>query len=91
MPPADVPLASYEVVLEPDVDDGDPTGALKFTVRVPPTQTSVTVPSDYLDSLPDNTLMKVEVGGIGLDDNATFAEEFDFCVNEVGDGCVEED
>ncbi len=82
MPPGAVPLASYEVVLEPDVEDGDPTGALKFTVRVPPTQTSVTVPEDYLDSLPDNTLMKVEVGGIGLDDNATFAEEFDFCVNE---------
>ncbi len=35
--------------------------------------------------------MKTEVGGIGLDDNATFAEEFDFCVNETEEGCPEED
>lgn len=32
--------------------------------------------------------VKVEVGAIGLDDNATFSEEDGFCVNEV-EGCEE--
>ena len=43
----------------------------------------VTVPADYLDSLPDNTLVKIEVGAIGAEDNATFTEIFDICVNEI--------
>ena len=84
----DVAVASWEVVLEPDVDDGDPTGELKYTVRVAgdiATQ-EVTVPADYLASLPDDTPVKVEVGAIGVDDNATFSEEDGFCVNEV-QGC----
>ena len=34
-------------------------------------------------SLPDDTPVKVEVGAIGADDNATFSEEDGFCVNEV--------
>ena len=33
--PALVPVAAYEVVLEPDTEDGDPTGSLKYTIRVP--------------------------------------------------------
>ena len=50
----------------------------------------VTVPSEYLDSLPDNTLVKIEVGAIGGEDNASFTEIFDICVNEEGeDGCDE--
>ncbi len=46
----------------------------------------VTVPADYLGSLPDDTPVKIEVGAIGVDDNATFTEEDGFCVNEV-EGC----
>ena len=86
--PVDVPVAAWEVVLEPDVEDGDPTGDLVFSVRVPGDieTTAVTVPQEHLDSLPDDTPVKIEVGAIGLDDNATFAEVGGFCVNEV-EGC----
>ena len=86
--PEDVPVAAWEVVLEPDVEDGDPTGQLVFSIRVPGdiSTTAVTVPADYLASLPDDTPVKIEVGAIGLDDNATFSEVGGFCVNEV-EGC----
>ena len=88
--PVDVTVASWEVVLEPDVEDGDPTGALVYTVRVAGdvAVTQLTVPADYLASLPDDTPVKVEVGAIGTGDNATFSEEDGFCVNEVN-GCPE--
>jgi hypothetical protein len=88
MHPEDVEVAAFEVVLEPDVDDDDPTGALKYTIRVAGdiSPTEVTVPADYLASLPEDTPVKVEVGAIGVDDNATFTEEDGFCVNEV-EGC----
>jgi hypothetical protein len=90
--PVDVTVAAWEIVFEPDVDDGDPTGALVYTVRVVGDimPTAVTVPADYLDSLPDDTPVKIEVGAIGADDNATFTEEDGFCVNEV-DGCEDEE
>jgi hypothetical protein len=86
--PEDVVVAAWEIVFEPDVADGDPTGSLKFTVRVPGNIAvkAVTVPADYLASLPNDTPVKMEVGAIGIDDNATFSEEDGFCVNEVG-GC----
>ena len=84
--PALVPVAAYEVVLEPDVDDGDPTGSLKYTIRVPSDTFAVEVPTLYLVSLPDDTPVKIEVGAIGVDDNATFTEEDGICVNEVS-GC----
>jgi len=84
--PEGVAVAAWEVVFEPDVDDGDPLGALVFSIRVPVGQLSVTVPPDYLASLPNDTLAKVEVGAIGVEDNATFTEIFDICVKEV-DGC----
>lgn len=89
--PADVDVAAWEIVLEPDVEDGDPTGALVFSVRVPGdvAPKAVTVPADYLASLPDDTPVKIEVGAITADDNATFSEEDGFCVNEV-EGCEEE-
>ena len=51
--------------------------------------TAVTVPAEYLASLPDNTPVKVEVGAIGGEDNATFTE-VDICINE-DEGCEEED
>ncbi len=86
--PENVEVAAWEIVLEPDVEDGDPTGALKYTVRVAGdiSPTAVTVPADYLASLPDDTPVKVEVGAIGTGDNATFSEEDGFCVNE-DEGC----
>jgi len=88
--PQSVAVDSWEVVLEPDVESGDPTGDLKYSIRLPgdvsPMQ--VTVPADYLASLPDDTPVKVEVGAFGGNDNATFSEADGFCVNEV-DGCEE--
>lgn len=88
--PEDVAVAAWEVVLEPDVEDGDPVGNLVFSIRVPGdvSPREVTVPADYLASLPDDTPVKIEVGAIGADDNATFSEEDGFCVNEVA-GCEE--
>lgn len=101
--PEDVPVRAWEIVLEPDVDDGDPTGTFKFTTRVPGDiePKRVTVPADYLASLPEDTPVKIEVGAIGGhftiidgevvgdDDNATFTEADGFCVNEV-EGCEED-
>ncbi len=86
--PADVTVDSWEAVLEPDVDDGDPVGSLVFRIRVPGdiATTEVTVPAEYLASLPDDTPVKIEVGAIGGEDNATFSEDDGFCVNEV-EGC----
>jgi hypothetical protein len=88
MHPEDVAVAAWEIVLEPDVEEGDPTAKLKYTIRVAgdisPKQ--VTVPADYLASLPEDTAVKIEVGAIGSDDNATFTEVDGFCVNEV-EGC----
>lgn len=86
--PENVPVAAWEIVLEPDVEDGDPTGSLVFSIRVPGDimPRAMTVPMDYLASLPADTPVKVEVGAIGADDNATFTEEDGFCVNEV-EGC----
>ncbi len=84
--PEDVVVAAWEAVFEPDVDDDDPTGNLVFSIRVPVGQLSVTVPAELLDSLPDDTPAKVEVGAIAPDDNATFSEVGDFCINE-DEGC----
>ena len=86
--PEDVTVDEYEVVLEPDVADGDATGSLVFRIRVPGdiASTSVTVPGEYLASLPADTPVKIEVGAIGGQDNATFTEADGFCVNE-DEGC----
>lgn len=87
--PENVLVDAWEIVLEPDVEDGDPIGSLVFSIRVAgdiaPKQ--VTVPADYLASLPDDTPAKIEVGAIGGEDNATFTEEDGFCVNETAEGC----
>jgi len=88
--PEDVEVDAWEVVFEPDVDDGDPLGKLKFTIRVSGDiePKAVTVPAEYLAHLPDDTLAKIEVGAIGGEDNASFTEIFDICVNEA-EGCDE--
>ena len=86
--PADVPVKAWEVVLEPDVE-GD-IGAMTYVVRIPGNaeELEVEVPDDYLESLPENTPAKIEVGAIGFGDNATFTEVGDICLNETGeDGC----
>ena len=82
--PASVPVAAFEVVLEPDLEDGDPVGNLKFTIRVPGDTYAVEVPALYLMALDDDTPAKIEVGAIGVDD--TFTEKDGLCVNEV-EGC----
>ncbi len=92
-------IIGYEVVLEPD---DDALGGFKFTVQVPSdvvgTAYSVTVPPEYLASLPDDTPLKVEVGAIErrvdmmmLESfgNTTFTEEDGFCNTEEGE-CPEE-
>ena len=86
--PEDVEVDAWEVVFEPDVDDGDPLGKLKLTIRVAGdiATKAVTVPAEYLAHLPNDTLAKIEVGAIGGEDNASFTEIFDVCVNEV-EGC----
>jgi hypothetical protein len=84
--PSSVPVAAWEVVMEPDVDDGDPIGDEVFSVRVSPATTFVDVPVAYLLSLPADTPVKIEVGAIGVDSNATFTEEDGFCINE-DEGC----
>jgi hypothetical protein len=89
--PVEVTVDEWEVVLEPDVDDGDPLGSLKFTIRVAGDieDLEVTVPAEYLAYFDPDTPGKIEVGAIGGEDNATFTE-VEVCINE-DEGCDEED
>ena len=90
--PALVPVAAWEVVVEPDVEDGSEIGDEVFSIRISGgAPLMVEVPPSYLASLPDDTPVKIEVGAIGADDNATFSEEDGFCVNETAEGCEEDD
>ena len=97
--PKDVTVDEWEVVLEPDVEDGDPLGSLVFSMRVAGdigdiTGLKVTVPPEYLGYFEPNTPGKIEVGAIGGNDNATFTE-VEICINEDLDedplGCEEEE
>ena len=89
--PEDVLVAAWEVVMEPDVEDGDSQGSLVFSIRVAgDAAKEVSVPPEYLASLLPNTLVKIEVGAIGEDDNATFTEDDGFCINEVEEGCEDD-
>ena len=83
--PSTVPVAAWEIVMAPEVEDGDPIADEVFSVRISGdvVVTSVDVPIAYLMSLGSGTAVKVEVGAISEDDNATFTEEDGFCVNEV--------
>lgn len=86
--PANVPIKAWEVVLEPELDDAGSN--LTYVVRLPGDvdELEIDVPDDYIDSLPANTPAKIEVGAIGFDDNATFTEEGEICVNETEEnGC----
>lgn len=93
MPTPEGGIAGYEVVLEPD---DDAWSAFTFSVRVPATVNSLTVPSEYLAALPANLPLKVEVGAIeqrpnGSFGNQTFSEEDGFCNNEDQELCPEEE
>lgn len=75
-------IAGYEVVMAPDVEE---LSDFTFSVRVPANGPAyaVTVPAEYLASLPPNTPLKVEVGAIELRPdgslgNQTFTEEDGF-------------
>ena len=94
--PEDVPVVTWEVVVEPEVEG--PLSNNTYAVRIPNNvgdpdfELEVEVPDDYLETLPPNTPLKVEIGAIGIDDNATFTEgEELYCANETGDGCVDVD
>jgi hypothetical protein len=89
--PMDVAVSAWEVVLEPDLEDGDPAGDEIFSIRISGSAGSlaVSVPTEYLDALPEDTPAKLEIGAIGAGDNATFTEIDGICLNEVG-GCEED-
>lgn len=94
MDPAVVEVARWEVVLEPDAEDGDILGSMKYVVSIPgdAEELEVEVPDDYLETLPANTPAKIEVGAIAADDNATFTESDEICLNdEDPDGTWDED
>ena len=69
--PKFVEVAAWEVVLEPDVDDGDPLGAMKYVVRIPGDADEFEVPA------------KIEIGAIGTGENATFTEIDEICLNDT--------
>ena len=86
--PEDVGVRVWEVVFEVDFEDDHPlaSAGLKYVTRIPgDAELEAEVPSDFLEALPENTPAKVEVGAIGFDDNATFTEIDEICVNEVDD------
>lgn len=86
--PRDVPVTSWEIVFALDVEDDDSLAGVDFSIRVPGgiATKEVTVPAEYLNALPEDTPAKIEIGAIGADDNATFTEVGDICVNENA-GC----
>ncbi len=90
--PEGVEVAQWEVVLEIDVDveeeeDEDllAVAGVKHVVRLPGSaeELEVEVPDDFLETLPEDTPAKVEVGAIGVDDNATFTEIDEICINDT--------
>ena len=89
-------IVAWEIVLEPEFEDDDPNSqkGLKFAIRVGAADLECEmddgecvyeqeIPDDYLESLPDNTLVKAEIGAITSTDNATFTEEGEWCVNDT--------
>ena len=73
--PATVAIVGWEVVVEPDDDEAsDPSR--KFAVQLPPEQTSVLVPAEYLERFFDEEFdeFKFEVGAIEESGNQTFSE-----------------
>ena len=73
--PATVEIVGWEVVVEPD-DDEAPEPNRKFSVQLPPDQTSVLMPAEYLEMFLDEDFdeFKFEVGAIEESGNQTFSE-----------------
>ena len=99
--PATVPVAQWEVVLEVDIDEEDiespedqAVANSKYVVRIPgdAEELEIEVPDDFIETLPEDTPAKMEIGAIGFDDNATFSEEDEICLNDTDpDGTYDED
>ncbi len=73
--PASVEIVGWEVVVEPDDEDAaDPLR--KFSVQLPPEQTSVLVPEEFFSMFIDEEVdeFKFEVGAIEESGNQTFSE-----------------
>jgi hypothetical protein len=94
VPAAEGDIIGYEVVLEPE---DAALSKFTFTIQVPstvppPAAYSVTVPAEYLELLPPDTPLKVEVGAIERRPNdsfgnQTFTEEDGFCNNPIQSEC----
>lgn len=86
---AEASVIGYEVVMEPE----DAAFArFRFATQIPNGANSVTVPIEYLASLPANTPLKIEVGAVerrpnGSFGNQTFTEADGFCNNVDQDLC----
>lgn len=82
--PASVEIVGWEVVVEPDDEEAaDPLR--KFSVQLPPEQTSVLVPVEFLERFfgEDIDEFKFEVGAIEESGNQTFSEgTFSINVND---------
>ena len=85
-------IVAWEIVLEPEFEDDDPNAqkSLVYSIRVGADELACEwddgecvyeqeVPDDYLESLPEDTELKVEIGAITSTDNATYTEEDGFC------------
>lgn len=85
--PDSVAEVAWEVVIEPE--DEEAVSPLRvFSVQLPASQTSVTVPQEFLDTYVAQgvTVFKFEVGAIEDSGNRTFSEGI-FCTTE----CPEDD
>jgi len=73
--PADVEIVGWELVVEPD-DEEASEPFRKYTVQLPPEQTSVLVPAEYFEMFlgEDFDEFKFEVGAIEESGNQTFSE-----------------
>lgn len=91
--PAGVPIVGWEVVVEPADDEGiDPLRVL--SVQLPPGQTEVTVPAEFIEAyldVNDVDEFKFEVGAIEASGNQTFSEGGFCIVEEAGDECEDDE
>lgn len=79
-------IVGWEVVVEPEDDEGiEPLRV--FSVQLPPGQTEVTVPWEFIETYLDNDVdeFKYEVGAIEASGNQTFSEAT-FCIVESEGG-----
>lgn len=73
--PALVPVVAWEVAIEPDTDE-PPVPERTLSMLLPPGQTSVSIPQEFLQQYFDDgqTEIKFEVGAIEASGNRTFSE-----------------